>query len=96
MSHFLYSLQFYNSCENQYNPYDFTPNSCGYFNDNYSLNDSNFGQQTFQNDEQPSNLENSILSLLELSSQQNQSINDLCNSYLCISSSQNNQNLNSL
>lgn len=99
MSEFPHLCEFYNSCENQYNLYDFTLNSYGCFNDNYSLNNSNFEQQSFQNDDQPSNLENSILSLLEISTQQNQMINDLCNSYLGDNSSQNfqnNQNLNSL
>ena len=95
MSEFPHLREVYNSCENQYNPYDFTPNSCGYFNDNYSLNDLNFEPQNFQNDE-PLTLESNISSLLELSTKQNQSINDLCNSYLCNSSSQHNQNLNSL
>ena len=99
MSEFPQLREVYNSCENQYNPYDFTPNSCGYFNDNYSLNDLNFEPQNFQNDDQASNLENSISSLLEIATQQNQEINEWCNSYLCDNSSQNfqnNQNLNSL
>lgn len=60
MSEFPHSLEFYNSCENQYNPYDFTPNSCGYFNDNFCTNNSNLEQQNFQNDDQPSNLKNTI------------------------------------
>ena len=99
MSEFPYLREVYNSCENQHNPYDFTPNSCGYFNDNYSLNDLNFEPQNFQNDDQASNLENSISSLLEIATQQNQMINKLCNSYLCDNSNQsfqNNQNLDSL
>ena len=96
---FPYSLEFYNSCENQYNPDDLTPNSNGYFDNNHCIIDSNFERQSFQNDDQPSNLENSISSLLELSTQQNQEINEWCNSYLCYNSNQgfqNNQNLNSL
>ena len=99
MSLFPYSHEFYDSCENQYNPYSFTSNSYGYFNDNYYINNLNFEQQSFQNDDQPSNLEKSISSLLEISTQQNQMINDLCNSYLGNDSNQsfqNNQNLNSL
>ena len=99
MSEYPYPLEFYNSCENQYNPYDFSPNSYGYFNNNYCVNNSNFEQQNFQNNDQPSTLENSIemiSSLLELSTRQNQEINDLCNSYLCNNSSQGFQNLNSI
>jgi len=42
MLEFLYSHEFYNSYENQYNPFDFTSNSYGNFNDNYCTNDSNF------------------------------------------------------
>ena len=99
MSEFPYSHEYYDSCENQYNPYNFTPNYYGYFNNNYCLNDSNFEPQNFQNDDQPSNLENKISALLEISTQQNQMINDLCSSYLCNDSRpsfQSDQNLNSL
>ena len=80
MSNFSYSYEFYNSCENQFNPYNFTSNSYGYFNDNYCSNDSNFAPQTFQVNEQPSTLESSIETieyLLEISSQQNQMLNNL-------------------
>ena len=94
---FSYSIEF--NYENQYNPYEFTPNSYGYFNNNFCVNNSNFEQQNFQNNDQPSTLENSIemiSSLLELSTRQNQEINDLCNSYLCNNSSQGFQNLNSI
>ena len=93
---FSYSLEF--NCENQYNPYEFTPNSYGYFN-NFCVNNSNFEQQNFQNDDQRSTLENRIemiSSLLELSTRKNQEINDLCNSYLCNNSSRGFQNLNSI
>ena len=102
MSNFSYPHEFYDSCENQYNPYNFTSNSYGYFNDNYCSNDSNFASQTFQHNEQPSTLENSIQtieSLLEISTQQDQMLTNLCNSYLLNNSSQgfqNNRNFNSL
>ena len=94
---FSYSLEF--NCENQYNPYEFTPKSYGYINNKFCVNNSNFEQQNFQNDDQPSTLENSIemiSSLLELSTRKNQEINDLYNSYLCNNSSQGFQNLNSI
>ena len=96
---FPYSLEFYNSCENQYNPYAFILNSYEYFNKNYFSNDLDFAPQSFQSNEQPSNLENCISSLLEISTQQNQEINEMCNSYSCNNSNQsfqNNQDLNSL
>ena len=102
MSNFSYPHEFYDSCENQFHPYNFTSNSYGYFNDNYCSNDSIFASETFQHNEQPSTLENSIQtieSLLEISTQQNQMLNNLCNSYLLNNSSQgfqNNQNFNSL
>ena len=72
---FSYSLEF--NCENQYNPYEFTPNSYRYFNNKFCVNNSNFEQQNFQNDDQPSNLKNNISSLLEISTQQNQMISVL-------------------
>ena len=79
MSQFPYSYGFYDSCENQYNPYNFTPNTYGYFNNNYCTNNLDFTPPTFQNfqdnpvctppnfqnDDQPSSLEISIQSLIE-------------------------------
>ena len=49
MSQFPFSNGFYDSCENQYNPYNFTPNSYGYFNNNYCTNNLDFSPSTFQN-----------------------------------------------
>jgi len=34
--------EFYNSYENQFNSFDFTSSSYGYFNDNYNINDSGY------------------------------------------------------
>ena len=109
MSQFSYPHEFYNSCENQYNPYNFTPNTYGYFNNNYCTSNLDYTPPTFQNfqdnpvctppnfqnDDQPSTLETRVESLLEMSIQQNEEINELCNLYMCNNSSesfQNNQN----
>ena len=106
MSQFPYSYGFYDSCENQYNPYNFTPNTYGYFNNNYCTNNLDFTPPTFQNfqdnpvctppnfqnDDQPSTLQTHVESLLEMSIQQNKEINELCKLYMCNNSSESFQN----
>jgi len=82
-----YPNEFYNSYENQYNSFDFTPNSYGYFNDNYCINDSSYAPQNFQNNDKPTVLDKQLESLLESSIPQNKNQTKLCNSYKCNNSS---------
>ena len=65
MSKFSFSNEFYNSCDNQFNPYNFTPNSYGYSNNNYCTNNSGFAQQNFQNENRPLTLEEKLDLMLE-------------------------------
>jgi len=87
MAGFPFPNEFYNSYENQYNSFDFTPNSYGYFHDNYCINDSSYTPQILQKNDEPTALEKQVESILESSIQQNQMLTELCNSYKCGNSS---------
>ena len=59
MNGFSYPHEFYNGCNNQYNPYDFPSNSYGYYNNNHCENDFDYNpcqnNFEFQNDFQNQN-----------------------------------------
>lgn len=65
MNGFSYLHEFHNGCDNQYNPYDFTLNSYGYYNNNLYMSNtydpisynSNFAPQNLHKNKGPTVLE---------------------------------------